>query len=365
MTAGRGFHRPRGPDLRQLATVRRRGCLPPVRLLERPRRLPPGIFDVDLDAVRRASVRPHPRRSRRCDRPLDPARLGRTTVRQAVSAVARANGLPRARNRRACASLVVGVLAVGVCPIAIASSEIFDEITLVQSCVSAIVAAVLGLVAIGLARRGTRDRPADTRPERGRRGCAHRQGARRDRALDRRDDRACRRLLLAADALRRLSRRTIPQPHVRDRVEPTRSTSPQRARDPRCRACDDDPRQVPARARGRELRRAPEPGVRHGFLRSYADFLGLDGRLFVDEYTSRFWVDEEQGSRRARRIRIREQHHRRAERNMVVFTVIAHRRRDGARDRRVELRGRKREPEDSRTSRRPPRSGRLRPPLER
>ena len=60
-----------------------------------------------------------------------------------------------------------------------------------------------------------------------------------------------------------------------------------------------------------------------GFLRSYADFLGLDGRLFVDEYTSRFWVDEEQGSRRARRIRVREQHHRRAERNMVVLTVLA------------------------------------------
>ena len=60
-----------------------------------------------------------------------------------------------------------------------------------------------------------------------------------------------------------------------------------------------------------------------GFLRSSADFLGLDGNLFVDEYTSRFWVDEEQGTKRARRIRIREQHHRRTERNMVLFTVVA------------------------------------------
>ncbi|MGH3142456.1 MAG: helix-turn-helix domain-containing protein, partial [Gaiellales bacterium] len=49
------------------------------------------------------------------------------------------------------------------------------------------------------------------------------------------------------------------------------------------------------------------------FLRSYADYLGLDGQLFVDEYTSRFWVDEESGPVRTRRIRIRERHHRRAE----------------------------------------------------
>ena len=58
------------------------------------------------------------------------------------------------------------------------------------------------------------------------------------------------------------------------------------------------------------------------FLRSYADYLDLDGQLFVDEYTSRFWVDEEPGPIRTRRIRIREHHHRRAERRMVVLTVV-------------------------------------------
>jgi hypothetical protein len=58
------------------------------------------------------------------------------------------------------------------------------------------------------------------------------------------------------------------------------------------------------------------------FLRSYADYLGLDGQLFVDEYTSRFWVNEEPGPVRTRRIRIRERDHRRAERRMVVLTVI-------------------------------------------
>jgi cytoskeleton protein RodZ len=67
----------------------------------------------------------------------------------------------------------------------------------------------------------------------------------------------------------------------------------------------------------------PSQAYIKGFLRSYADFLDLDGRLFVDEYTSRFWRDEEPGTTRTRRIRIREQHHRRAERNMVLFTIVA------------------------------------------
>src|ERR1044071_10234257 len=36
-----------------------------------------------------------------------------------------------------------------------------------------------------------------------------------------------------------------------------------------------------------------------GFLRSYAEYLGLDGQLYVDEYNSRFVVgDDEQRLRR-------------------------------------------------------------------
>jgi cytoskeletal protein RodZ len=58
------------------------------------------------------------------------------------------------------------------------------------------------------------------------------------------------------------------------------------------------------------------------FLRAYADYLDLDGQLFVDEYTSRFWIDEEPGALRTRRIRIREHHHKRAERRMVLLTVV-------------------------------------------
>ena len=29
-----------------------------------------------------------------------------------------------------------------------------------------------------------------------------------------------------------------------------------------------------------------------GFLRTYADYLGLDGQLYVDEYNSRFVIDD-------------------------------------------------------------------------
>lgn len=62
--------------------------------------------------------------------------------------------LPRARNRRASASLVIGVIAVAIVPIAIAASRFFDEITLVRACASAVLSAALGIFAIVLARRG-------------------------------------------------------------------------------------------------------------------------------------------------------------------------------------------------------------------
>ncbi len=38
-----------------------------------------------------------------------------------------------------------------------------------------------------------------------------------------------------------------------------------------------------------------------GFLRSYAEYLGLDGQLYVDEYNSRFVVGEEESPARPRR----------------------------------------------------------------
>lgn len=40
-----------------------------------------------------------------------------------------------------------------------------------------------------------------------------------------------------------------------------------------------------------------------GFLRSYAEYLGLDGQLYVDEYNSRYVVGEDEAALRARRSR--------------------------------------------------------------
>src|SRR6266849_2767294 len=60
-----------------------------------------------------------------------------------------------------------------------------------------------------------------------------------------------------------------------------------------------------------------------GFLRTYADYLGLDGQLYVDEYSSRFWVSEEGGPRTPRKVRVRRKHHGRIELNMIILTLVA------------------------------------------
>jgi cytoskeletal protein RodZ len=62
-----------------------------------------------------------------------------------------------------------------------------------------------------------------------------------------------------------------------------------------------------------------------GFLRSYAEYLGLDGQLYVDEYNSRFVVGEEDGPVRSPR-RVPAARARRADRresNIVLLGLIA------------------------------------------
>jgi hypothetical protein len=61
-----------------------------------------------------------------------------------------------------------------------------------------------------------------------------------------------------------------------------------------------------------------------GFLRTYADYLGLDGQLYVDEFNSRFGVEGEEHHEPvvARRTsHVRRQQHRRLERRWVVFAL--------------------------------------------
>src|SRR6266496_3031839 len=59
-----------------------------------------------------------------------------------------------------------------------------------------------------------------------------------------------------------------------------------------------------------------------GFLRTYAEYLGLDGDVYVDEYASRFltsWRDELPPRPQRRRIRPRE---RRIERRAVLLVLV-------------------------------------------
>ena len=61
-----------------------------------------------------------------------------------------------------------------------------------------------------------------------------------------------------------------------------------------------------------------------GFLRSYAEYLGLDGQLYVDEYNSRFVVGEEDGPVRSpRRVRAAGRRADRRESNFVLLGLIA------------------------------------------
>ena len=63
-----------------------------------------------------------------------------------------------------------------------------------------------------------------------------------------------------------------------------------------------------------------------GFLRTYAEYLGLDGQLYVDEYNSRYVSAEEEAPFRARSTvegRRRDRAHRRVESNVVMVTLVA------------------------------------------
>jgi hypothetical protein len=59
-----------------------------------------------------------------------------------------------------------------------------------------------------------------------------------------------------------------------------------------------------------------------GFLRTYADFLGLDGQLYVDEYNSRF-VTGEDSQPRVQRNTPRQKRERRLQANVVLIVLAA------------------------------------------
>jgi hypothetical protein len=58
-----------------------------------------------------------------------------------------------------------------------------------------------------------------------------------------------------------------------------------------------------------------------GFLRTYADYLGLDGQLYVDEYNSRYIVDHDEPLR-PRRVSPRARQQRRLESRVLALTLL-------------------------------------------
>jgi len=70
-----------------------------------------------------------------------------------------------------------------------------------------------------------------------------------------------------------------------------------------------------------EFEQLPGPTYVKGFLRSYAEYLGLDGQLYVDEYNSRFLVGEEEAPFRPRRSNAGRTQHRRIESDVVLFAL--------------------------------------------
>ena len=69
-----------------------------------------------------------------------------------------------------------------------------------------------------------------------------------------------------------------------------------------------------------EFEQLPGPTYVKGFLRSYAEYLGLDGQLYLDEYNSRFLVEEE-APFRPRRSNAGRAQQRRIESSVVLFAL--------------------------------------------
>jgi hypothetical protein len=58
-----------------------------------------------------------------------------------------------------------------------------------------------------------------------------------------------------------------------------------------------------------------------GFLRTYAEYLGLDGQLYVDEFNSRYVAGEDRDAAAPRRSRARPKRSRRFETNVVLIAL--------------------------------------------
>ena len=78
-----------------------------------------------------------------------------------------------------------------------------------------------------------------------------------------------------------------------------------------------------ARSRRRSFDALPAQTYVKGFLRTYADYLGLDGQLYVDEFNSRFGADGDEPREPVvpRRTSNVHRQHRRLERRWIAFAL--------------------------------------------
>src|SRR5215208_5503715 len=68
----------------------------------------------------------------------------------------------------------------------------------------------------------------------------------------------------------------------------------------------------------------PSPTYVKGFLRTYAEYLGLDGQLYVDEYNSRFVAGDDDLPLRTRRVPAdRRRRNERRESNVVLLALVS------------------------------------------
>ena len=67
----------------------------------------------------------------------------------------------------------------------------------------------------------------------------------------------------------------------------------------------------------------PAPTYIKGFLRSYAESLGLDGQPYVDEYNSRFAIGDDEVVVRSRRVPAQRSHRSARESHMTVLALLA------------------------------------------
>ena len=290
MTEGRGFIAPGGADLRQVAAVRRlRRPALPVRLLDA--RSPhsacrPSTRIQCGDALPGAALRPDAGRRRRRDRALDRPGRRRPSVCQAVAA------RPAPRSSSACwRSLAI--------PAGVAAARSSHGVDAARGARVAVPAPfVLGSAAISAARR------ARFRLER-ERLAASGAGASALGALLVWRGSTSRRRRARARLLRRAARALArPQPGrgaVCAIIRPCSRSGTACAR-PACAAAIEFAQAEQAtKIRAKYLRaledeqfeRCPSQTYVKGFLRTYADYLGLDGQLYVDEYNSRFVAGDE------------------------------------------------------------------------